>query len=144
MTAEALVTFGETTKFVGVLRFKEKLCIRGQFFGTIEAGGDLIVDKGAVVEADYVNVRSLTVKGRLTATVRADDKVDFFTGSEIKGNVTAGRIRIADGVLFEGRCNMVKAQNEVEIFSRPIDEIKNELRGKRPVNGAGAENGDDV
>jgi cytoskeletal protein CcmA (bactofilin family) len=123
-----MVVFGETTAFNGTLRFKEGLTVRGKFLGTIESGGDLIVDKGAVVEADVVNVRSLTVKGKLSAEVHAEDKVDFWTGSEIKGDITAGRIRIADGVLFEGSCNMVKGQGDVEIFSRPIDDIKNELK----------------
>jgi cytoskeletal protein CcmA (bactofilin family) len=126
---DGLVIFSDTTVFTGVLRFKETLCIQGKFFGTIESGGDLIVDKGAVVEADRINVRSLTVHGKVTAQVNADDKVDFLSGSQITGNITAGRIRIADGVIFEGSCNMVRSAGGVEIFSRPIDEIKNELRG---------------
>jgi cytoskeletal protein CcmA (bactofilin family) len=125
-----MVTFGETTSFTGTLRFKEAVTIRGKFKGTIESGGDLVVDKGAVVEADHVNVRSVTVKGRLTADVRAEDKADFWTGSEITGDVTAERIRIADGVQFEGRCNMARKSEGIEIFSRPIEEIKSELQGR--------------
>jgi cytoskeletal protein CcmA (bactofilin family) len=127
-TSNSMVVFGATTTFTGTLRFSEGVTIRGKFFGTIEAGGDLVIDKGAVVEADHVNVRSLTVKGKLAAEVHAEDKVDFWTGSEIRGDVSAGRIRIADGVLFEGRCNMVHGSGDVEIFSRPIDDIKNDLK----------------
>jgi cytoskeletal protein CcmA (bactofilin family) len=128
--ANGMVTLGETTTFNGKIRFTQGLTIRGKFYGTIESGGDLIIDKGAVVDVDKVNVRSLIVKGKLNGEVHADDKVDFWTGSEIKGDVSAGRIRIADGVLFEGNCNMVHAKDagEVEIFSRPIDEIKQELK----------------
>jgi cytoskeletal protein CcmA (bactofilin family) len=126
-----VVVFGAGTSFNGVLRFKETLYIQGKFKGTIEATGALIVDKGAVVEADHILVSSLTAHGRVTGTVIAMDKVDLLKGAEVRGDVTAARLRIADEVLFEGKCSMTKAEKEVEIFSRPTEEIKAELRGVR-------------
>jgi cytoskeletal protein CcmA (bactofilin family) len=45
----------------------------------------------------------------------------------VQGDVIAARLRIADGVLFEGQCSMTSVDKEVEIFSRPIEEIKAEL-----------------
>jgi cytoskeletal protein CcmA (bactofilin family) len=127
-TTTQLVTFGVGTKFDGFLRFKETLCIRGKFKGTIEATGSLIVDKGAIVEADRILVTSLTVYGTVVAPVLAQDKVDMCSGAQVRGDITAARLRIADGVLFEGQCNMTGVEKEVEIFSRPIPEIKAELQ----------------
>jgi cytoskeletal protein CcmA (bactofilin family) len=126
------VVLSETTRFDGFLKFKDNLCIRGMFHGTIEANptGALIVDKGAVVEADHISVSSLTVHGNVTALVHAVDKVDLCSGSELYGDITASRFRIADGVLFEGQCNMTGVDREVEIFSRPTEEIKAELRNE--------------
>jgi cytoskeletal protein CcmA (bactofilin family) len=125
-TAE--VTLGSSTSFNGVLRFRETLRIQGKFKGAIEATGALIVDKGAMVEADHISVTSLTVYGTVIGPVHAVDKVDMFGGAELRGDVTAARIRIADGVLFEGQCNMTGVDKEVEIFSRPAGEIKAELQ----------------
>ena len=122
------VTFGAGTSFNGFLRFKETLCIKGKFKGTIEATGALIVDKGAVVEADRISVTSLSVYGTVVAPVVAQDKVDMFPGAKVRGDITAARLRIADEVVFEGQCNMTKSDKEVEIFSRPIPEIKTELQ----------------
>ncbi|MDR0784363.1 MAG: polymer-forming cytoskeletal protein [Treponema sp.] len=124
------VVFSETTRFDGFLKFKENLCIRGTFHGTIEAHPEsvLIVDKGAVVEADHISVSSLTVHGYVSALVYALDKVDLYPGAELHGDITTSRFRIADGVLFEGQCNMTSVDREVEIFSRPTEEIKAELR----------------
>jgi cytoskeletal protein CcmA (bactofilin family) len=122
-----LVVLGEKTVFKGFLRFKETLKIQGKFKGTIEAAGALIVDKGAVVEADRISVRSLTVFGTVIGAVRALDKVDMLSGAEVRGDVTAARLRIADGVLFEGQCYMTGIEKDVEIFSRPAEEIKAEL-----------------
>jgi cytoskeletal protein CcmA (bactofilin family) len=122
------VVFGNRTSFNGLLRFKETLCIQGTFKGTIEASGALVVDRGAVVEADHINVASLAVYGTVIAEVHAVDKIDMFSGAEVRGNCTAARLRIADGVLFEGQCSMTSVDKEVEIFSRPTEEIKAELQ----------------
>lgn len=130
------VTFGVGTSFNGFLRFKETLCIRGKFKGTIEATGALIVDKGAVVEADRISVTSLSVYGTVIAPVVAQDKVDMYPGAQVQGDITAARLRIADEVIFEGQCTMTRVDKEVEIFSRPIPEIKAELQktNDRPGN----------
>jgi cytoskeletal protein CcmA (bactofilin family) len=122
------VVFGNRTSFNGVLRFKETLCIQGKFKGTIEATGALIVDKGAMVEADRIIVSSLTVSGTVVGDVHAMDKIDMLSGAEVRGDCTAARLRIADGVLFEGQCRMTGVDKEVEIFSRPTEEIKAELQ----------------
>jgi cytoskeletal protein CcmA (bactofilin family) len=124
----AVVVLGEGTSFNGFLRFKQTLRIQGKFKGTIEASGSLIVDKGAVVEANHIFVSSLTVYGTVIGAVRAQDKIDMFTGAEVRGDVTAARLRIADGVIFEGQCGMTGTEKEVEIFSRPTGEIKADLR----------------
>ena len=123
-----VVVFGNSTSFNGVLRFRESLCIQGKFRGTIEASGALIVDKGAVVEADHISVSSLMVYGTVIGAVHAVDKIDMFPGAEVRGDLTAARLRIADGVLFEGQCSMTGISKEVEIFSRPTEEIKAELQ----------------
>jgi cytoskeletal protein CcmA (bactofilin family) len=122
------VVLGKHTSFTGLLRFKETLCIQGKFKGTIEASGALIVDKGAIVEADHISVSSLTVYGTVIGAVYAVDKIDMLSGAEVRGDCIAARLRIADGVLFEGQCSMTALDKDVEIFSRPTEEIKAELQ----------------
>jgi len=125
---EPVVVFGSSTSFNGFLQFKETLCIQGKFIGTIEATGALIVDKEADVEADYISVSSLIVYGSVKGSVHAMDKIDMFPGAKVQGDLIAARLRIADGVLFEGHCSMTRTEKEVEIFSRPTEEIKAELQ----------------
>jgi cytoskeletal protein CcmA (bactofilin family) len=125
---EAVVVFRADTRFTGLLRFKEALCIQGKFTGTIDAAGALIVDKGAVVEADRISVSSLIVYGTVRGDVCAMDKVDMLSGAEVRGNISAARLRIAEGVLFEGQCGMIRVEKETEIFSRSTEEIKAELQ----------------
>jgi cytoskeletal protein CcmA (bactofilin family) len=123
----SIVTLGKQTDFTGLLKFRQTLLVQGKVKGTIEASGALIVDKDAVVDADRINVSSLTVYGTVVGNIHAVDKVDMMSGATVQGDVTAARLRIADGVLFEGQCNMTSVDKEVEIFSRPVEEIKAEL-----------------
>ena len=123
-----LIVLGSTVSMDGFLKFKETLCIQGKFKGTIEATGALIVDKEASVDADHISVSSLTIHGYVSGQIRAVDKIDMLSGSQVRGDVAANRLRIADGVLFEGQCSMTGTEREVEIFSRPIEEIKAELQ----------------
>jgi len=123
-----IVVLGRTTRFTGVLKFESTLKIQGSFNGTIDAAGDLIVDRDAVVEADHVTVNSLTVYGNIVGTVQALDKVDMMSGAKVRGDISASRLRIADGVLFEGKCKMTGVDKDVEIFHRPAEEIKADLQ----------------
>ena len=123
-----IVVLGKTTSFTGILKFETTLRIHGNFKGIIEAKGDLIVDKDAVVDADHITVSSLTVYGKISGTVQAGDKVDMMSGARVHGDVSASRLRIADGVLFEGKCKMTNVEKDVEIFHRPTEEIKADLQ----------------
>jgi len=125
---EDIVLLGKTTSFTGFLKFATTLRIQGNFRGTIEATGDLIVDKEAVVDADHITVGSLTVFGNIIGTVHAHDKVDMMSGAKVQGDVSAARLRIADGVLFEGKCKMTNVDKDIEIFHRPTEEIKADLQ----------------
>jgi cytoskeletal protein CcmA (bactofilin family) len=123
-----IVVLGKTTSFTGILKFETTLRIQGSFRGTIEAAGNLIVDKDAVVDADHITVSSLTVFGNISGTVHANDKVDMMSGAKVHGDVSAARLRIADGVLFDGKCKMTNVEKDVEIFHRPTEEIKADLQ----------------
>jgi len=123
-----IVVLGKTTRFTGVLKFNTTLRIQGSFSGTIEAAGDLIVDRDAVVDADRITVSSLTVYGNISGTVQATDKVDMMSGAKVRGDISAARLRIADGVLFEGKCKMTGVDKDVEIFHRPTEEIRADLQ----------------
>ena len=122
-----VVILGKHTSFSGHLKFRQTLQVQGKFKGTIEATGALVVDKDAVVEADRITVSSLTVFGTVIGDIHAADKVDMMSGAVVQGDVSAARLRIADGVQFEGQCSMTGIDKDIEIFSRPVAEIKAEL-----------------
>jgi cytoskeletal protein CcmA (bactofilin family) len=94
----------------------------------IEATGDLTVDKGAVVDADRIGVSSISVLGKVSGNIFAENKVDLSTGAEVSGDISARKLRIADGVLFDGQCSMIDVEKDIDIFSHSQDEIKDALQ----------------
>lgn len=124
-----VTVLGEKTKFKGVLRFTEELHIAGIFEGTIDSQGTLLVRKGAVCNADYIRAASIDIEGSVQGDLNAGDKVEMRTGSSIRGNVSASRLRIADGVSFEGSVEMIRGQaSEIDLFSTRTEALKTRLQ----------------
>lgn len=65
-----------------------------------------------------------TVAGDLSAT----DRIEMKTGSTVKGNLSASRLRIADGVSFEGSVEMVTSKDPIDIFTMRSDLLKQRLQ----------------
>lgn len=123
-----LTILGEKTRFNGILKFSEDLQIAGKFEGTIDATGNLVVRKGATCNADFIRAASIVVEGIVQGDLTAGDRVDMHAGSSVRGNVTASRLKIADGVSFEGSVEMIRAnQDGFDLFSTRSDILKGQL-----------------
>lgn len=123
-----LTILGEKTRFHGILKFSEDLQIAGKFDGTIDATGNLVVRKGATCSADFIRAASIIVEGVVQGDLTAGDRVDMHSGSSVRGNVTASRLKIADGVSFEGSVEMIRAnQDGFDLFSSRSDILKSQL-----------------
>jgi cytoskeletal protein CcmA (bactofilin family) len=46
----------------------------------------------------------------------------------VRGNITASRLRIADGVSFEGSVEMIRSGGDVDLFATRADTLKNQIR----------------
>ncbi len=123
-----VTVFGEKTRFKGTLKFTEELHIAGSFEGSIDAQGALLIRKGAVVTTDYVRAASIVVEGSVRGDLTAGDRIEMKSGSSVRGNVSSSRLRIADGVAFEGSVEMIRPVGDVDLFSTRTDALKASLR----------------
>lgn len=64
-----LTVFGQETEFDGVLEFSDNLVITGKFHGTINASGDLEIEKTAVCDVDKMSANSIVVSGKITGDI---------------------------------------------------------------------------
>jgi len=123
-----ITVFGEQTRFEGVLRFTEELHIAGTFDGTIDAQGTLVIKKGAVCKSDYIKAASIVVEGSVTGDVTAGDRIEMRTGSFVRGNITTSRLKIYDGVSFEGSVEMIRSSSTIDLFAGRAEVLKDSLR----------------
>ncbi len=126
---ENLTVCGQETEFEGSLEFTDNLVISGKFQGTItsSSGGNLEIEKSAVCNVDKVTAGSVIVSGKLTGNIEASESLELCSGSKVKGDLKAGRIRISDGVEFEGKVTMTEKAPSSDIFSLVSDEYKSSL-----------------
>ncbi len=120
-------TLGKETLFNGNLRFDTSLTITGRYEGQIESSGFLYVDSRAEVKAD-ITVRSVVVGGVVHGNIEAVDRLEVLEGGAVHGNVKTSRLKIADGVVFEGKCEMIDDPDAVDIFSASVAQLKRSLQ----------------
>ena len=99
--------FGKDTDFDGELEFKKSLQIDGKFRGEITAGGYLVVGEGAVVEAN-IKAKTVIIMGTVKGNIEAQSRLEIHEKGKLFGNIRTAKLRIADGVVFEGKCEMIK------------------------------------
>ncbi len=119
--SDSTTVLGPTTSFSGTLKFDSSLMIRGKFEGDIDAKGTLYIDAGATVNVGRIRAMSIIVAGSVRGDLEAADKVEFHSSAQVRGNVKTAKLRIADGVLFEGRCEMVRDGATFDPFADRTD-----------------------
>nr|WP_314992929.1 polymer-forming cytoskeletal protein [uncultured Treponema sp.] len=125
-----LTVLGKETVFGGFLKFTEDLHIQGSFSGAIDAQGFLLIEKTAECRVQYIRAASIIVEGTVYGSLTAADKIEMKPGCVIRGDVRAARIKIADGVSFEGAVQMLRDTSGIEenIFSTHPNQLKQKLR----------------
>ena len=118
-----VTTLGRETNFNGILRFKESLKIDGRFEGEIESPGFLYIENGATVTAN-IKVGSVVIGGVVRGNIEASDRLEMLATGKVFGNIRTAKLNIADGVVFEGKCEMIKNPGGVDIFTGPVEQIK--------------------
>jgi cytoskeletal protein CcmA (bactofilin family) len=98
--------------FTGTLHFEKPFMIRGRLSGEIQASGLLLIDEGAVVEAN-IEASKVIIRGQVTGNVTADEKVEIAATGRLEGDVNTPEISMETGCLFNGACRMVREIAEV-------------------------------
>ncbi len=116
-------TLGRETDFNGVMRFKDSLKIDGTFTGEIVSSGFLYVEQGATITAN-IRVGSVVVGGTIKGNIEATEKLEMLSTGKVYGNIRTAKLKIADGVVFEGKCEMIRNPQAINVFSGPVEQLK--------------------
>ena len=100
---------GPNITIEGTITGNEPVLIEGTVRGKIDMVGELRVGTKARVEAT-VHAKNVTVEGKLTGDISADDRVELVASATVDGNIKAPKIIVAEGAKFRGNVDMGSAR----------------------------------
>jgi len=105
---------GHGTTLTGETNFQMMLRVDGHLTGTVMSdGGTLIVGTNGQVDAN-IAVAVATINGAVNGDIIASEKVQLGRTARVLGNISAPKLVIEDGAVFEGSCTMLKARENHE------------------------------
>lgn len=123
---EIKTTLGPQTVFRGTIRFRHSLKILGRCEGRIESPGTLIIGKGAEVLAE-IKVGSVYISGTVKGNVEAAVQTEISASGKLIGNLRTAQLRVEDGTVFEGKVEMLKNSDGLDIFLATPTQLKQSL-----------------
>jgi cytoskeletal protein CcmA (bactofilin family) len=105
--------FSEATSFNGILKFDTSIKIEGSFKGKILSKGYLIIGEKARVRAD-IKANSIVIAGEVKGNVEASERLEMLPSAKLYGNIKTKKLKMADGVVFEGSCQMMDDAQTVQ------------------------------
>ncbi|GMO53973.1 MAG: polymer-forming cytoskeletal protein [Termitinemataceae bacterium] len=91
--------------FTGTLNFEKSFLVRGRLIGEIDARGVLLIDDGAIVEAD-IRADRVIIRGSVKGDINACERVEITLTGRLEGNITSPQVNMETGCIFNGRCTM--------------------------------------
>ena len=99
---------GPGTTVNGELQSKGTIRIEGTVTGRVDCEDTIVVHESGHVKADLI-AGQVIISGTVEGNTFAHDRIEATSQAKIVGNITAPRISIAEGVMFEGQCAMKPA-----------------------------------
>lgn len=121
--------------FSGKLYCKGSTRIGGKVEGEIISEGLLIVEEGAIINAD-ARVEDIVIQGNFRGTVEATGKVELSTSCIFEGDIITTSLVILEGAQFNGRTTMDA--------SRIVERQRQDISDKTPYLTSTLGNGDEL
>jgi len=106
-------TFDRFTEFTGELRFEHSLKINGKFKGSIKSTGFLYIGESAEIEAE-IEAGVLILEGQVRGNIIAHERAELLPSACLHGDIETAKLQIYDGVIFEGKCRMIKKPENIK------------------------------
>ncbi|MBP8130896.1 MAG: polymer-forming cytoskeletal protein [Candidatus Hydrogenedentes bacterium] len=96
---------GPGTTVVGEIKTDGTIRIEGNVAGRVESEDSVVVQETGRVKADLI-AGQVIISGEVHGNVYAHDRLEITASGKVVGDITAPRVSIAEGVMFEGKCQM--------------------------------------
>jgi len=113
---------GNGTVFEGSLTSKESISVEGIVKGKVFCEGSVIIGEKGRVDADVI-ADTVLLGGEVNGNIVAKTKLEITTNGILRGDIKTGSLIIAEGVHFEGKCQMIRDADGTQSHE---DQIENE------------------
>ena len=103
----------EGSEIEGRYTFSGTVMLNGRFKGEISSTDTLIVGDKGVINGD-IRAGQVLVSGEVVGNILGTERVELKRTARVFGDVEAPVVVVEEGVLFEGRCRMTKANPNAE------------------------------
>jgi cytoskeletal protein CcmA (bactofilin family) len=116
---------GATSKLEGTLHSEGNVRLDGEFSGTLEIKGNILVGETAKITAD-INARNISIAGAVRGNV-IGNKVQLLRTGRIWGDITANALTTEEGAFIDGKITM-KGHS-----ANPVEPVRDIAKDTAPV-----------
>lgn len=107
--AETVV--GPSVKIQGDLNSEGNIRIEGSVTGKVNTTQSVHIGEAAVITAD-MHAGNAIVAGQVQGNIKVSGNLILQSTARVNGDIACGILRVEDGALFSGKCNMKGAAVE--------------------------------
>jgi cytoskeletal protein CcmA (bactofilin family) len=104
---------GEGTTLHGDFNLNGLLRIDGNFSGTVQTSGRVLIGKHGSAQCRIV-AGTVVIGGKVKGEIIATERVTLLSTGVLIGNIVTPRLIIEEGVVFDGKCEIVEDKNKLE------------------------------
>jgi cytoskeletal protein CcmA (bactofilin family) len=108
---------GKSCEIKGDITAKGTIRVDGKVEGHLITTETIVVAENASVKGD-IEAKFVVIGGKVTGDVIAKAKLEILNTGELYGDIRTPKLMIAEGVVFEGTCEMEKAVQEASAVKK--------------------------
>jgi cytoskeletal protein CcmA (bactofilin family) len=108
--AATIIAAGTTLK--GDISSNGDIRIDGSLQGNIQCQAKVVIGANGSVDGD-ISGQQADIMGKVTGTIKVKELLQLKGGSQVNGNLYAGKLQIEPSANFNGQCHMNTATNGV-------------------------------
>lgn len=111
LRSEKYSSLKEGCSIRGAFECPGDLVLEGFIEGDIVVHGELTILETGVVRAN-IRASSVNIFGRVVGDIICSERIELQASSQVRGNLKTRRLVIQDGVIFDGKCEMIREERK--------------------------------
>lgn len=103
---------GEGTKFRGDFDLNGLLRIDGNFEGTIQSEGKVLVGRHGTAVSDRIEGKTVIIGGTVTGNITATESITILATGSVDGDITTPRLVAEEGVRINGQIRITPSRSK--------------------------------